>query len=247
MPRASDRQARSSLGRDSVPSSVRHLRDTRPSSSRARSGGPGGSPRRRRSLLWGLALLVPAALWLVPGCGTDAVGIEACRQVETARCDIAPACAGFDGSANLKTEEQVKNCREFYRDHCLLGLENTKADPGQGDIDACVKAIKTTAKCADPKKSEAGACGVALREGVDPTVQPCEVLQNPHWLQACKWLDKNKQIKVGDGSGEGGGGGAGGGTPSLSGADSSAAADASSTADASSSSEAATTGGSEAL
>lgn len=191
------------------------------------SGRPAAVPRRR-SLWWSLALVVPFSVWLVPGCGTDAVGIEACRQVEAARCDIAPTCAGFDGSPNLKTDEQVKNCREFYSDHCLLGLENTKADVGQAEIDACVKALKQTSKCEAPKASEMGACGVALRDNVDPTVKPCEVLQNPHWLEACKWLDKNKKIKVGDGDGDGGGGG---GTPSLVGADSSASvSDASSSA-----------------
>ncbi len=178
---------------------------------------------------------MPVSVWIAPGCGTDAVGIEACRQVESTRCNLAPTCAGFDGSPNLVSEDEVKNCREFYRDHCLLGLENTKAEVGQADIDACVKALNQTAECDAPKKSETGACDVTLRDGVDPTVRPCEVLQNPHWLQACKWLDKNKKIKVGDGSGEGGGGGAGGGTPSLTVTDASSTADgATSTSDAAS-------------
>jgi len=188
------------------------------------------APSRRR-LLWGLALVAAASIWLPAGCGTDAVNEEACRRVESARCDIAPTCAGFDGSPNLKTEEQVKNCRELYRDHCKLGVENTKAEVGQGDIDACVKALTNTSKCADPKRSEVGACEVVLRDGVDPTIQPCEVLQNPHWLEACKWLDQNKKIKVGDGSGAGGAGGAGGGTPSLTTADTGSTADAGSTAE----------------
>lgn len=176
--------------------------------------------------------MVPAALWLVPGCGTDAVGVEACRQVEMARCDLAPLCAGFDGSPNIKTAEQTQNCRQLYSDHCLLGLENTKSEVGQADIDACVKALKKTADCPDPQSSTAGACGVNLRDGVDQTLQPCRILQQPHWLEACKWLDKNKKIKVGDDEGAGGGGGGGGGTPSLTVVGSSSASDAASTSEA---------------
>lgn len=149
------------------------------------------------------------AAWWAPGCGTDAVGIEACRQVEAARCEVAPVCVGFADAPAIETEQQVQNCREFYRDHCLLGLENIEADAGQGEIDSCVKAIRATADCQDPKKSTMALCGVPLRDGLDPEVAPCEVLQKPHWLQSCRWLDPNRKISSAAG-GDGGGGGAGG-------------------------------------
>ena len=38
-----------------------------------------------------LATVVPATIG-VGACGTDAVGIETCRQIEEARCRQAPHC-----------------------------------------------------------------------------------------------------------------------------------------------------------
>jgi hypothetical protein len=155
---------------------------------------------------WSATLILTASLpvlaWLAPGCGTDAVGIEACRQVERARCDVAPRCSGYEGSPAIETDEQVRNCRDFYRDHCLLGLENTEDVPGQGEIDACVEAIQKTAACRSPQKSTMAECGVALRDGEDTSAEPCGILQEPHRLNACRWLDAKKP------AGEGGGGGA---------------------------------------
>ncbi len=176
---------------------------TAPSHLARRPSGP------HRGAALALALAIPAVAWLAPGCGTDAVGIDACRQIESARCDVAPRCVGFADAPPIETEQQVQNCREFYRDHCLLGLENIDAEAGQGEIDSCVKAIRDTADCKDPKKSTMAACGVELRDGLDNGVAPCEVLQKPHWLQSCRWLDKNKKIGSGSG-GDGGAGGAGG-------------------------------------
>lgn len=150
-----------------------------------------------------VAALLPIAAWIAPGCGTDAVGIEACRQIELARCDVAPRCAGFEGSPAIETEEQVANCRNFYRDHCLLGLENAEAEPGQGDIDACVAAIERTAECGSPRSSTMAECGVELRAGEDGALAPCRVLQEPERLQACRWLEPAEEDE-----GAGGGGGA---------------------------------------
>ena len=55
-------------------------------------------------------------LFLTYGCGTDAVGVDACRQIEEARCDAAPACTGDDDTFGIRTEEQVRNCKALYRD-----------------------------------------------------------------------------------------------------------------------------------
>lgn len=145
------------------------------------------------------AALLPVLAWIGPGCGTDAVGIEACRQIELTRCDVAPVCAGFEGSAPIETEEQVANCRNFYRDHCLLGLENAEAPPGQGDVDACVAAIQRTADCGSPQRSTIGECGVELREGEDATDAPCQVLQDPERLRACAWLEPAPEEEDGAG------------------------------------------------
>jgi hypothetical protein len=158
-------------------------------------------PRVRRPFVVLAAAVLPALAWVAPGCGTDAVGIEACRAIELARCDVAPRCAGYEGSPAIETEEEVANCRTFYRDHCLLGLENTEAAPGQGEVDACVDAIERTSACGSPGSSTMQECGVELRDGDDGSLAPCRVLQEPERLRACAWLEPPPEDE-----GQGGGG-----------------------------------------
>lgn len=149
----------------------------------------------------GLRLLgALAALWLgaplfMPGCSTGAVGVDACRQIESARCVAAPDCRGqgFD----LETEEQVDNCITFYNDHCLVGLENTTEEPLQDDVDRCVAVVEAVAKCArnqdvvtmddcrdadDDQRTIEGQAGIT----------PCEALQEPELLLACKFVAEKK-------------------------------------------------------
>ena len=105
------------------------------------------------------------------GCGTDAVGVDACRTIENARCEAATAC-GF-------TEEKVQACVLFYRDQCLHGVANADAgEPATASTDACVAAVNATAACAKSgAKSIAGCAGAALITGGDATLTPCVVLQ----------------------------------------------------------------------
>lgn len=121
-----------------------------------------------------LILLAPTS------CGTDAVGIDACRSIETARCEAATAC-GF-------TEEQVQSCTLFYRDQCLHGVENADAGtPAQTTIDACVAAIDATAVCAKAGAATIEGCaGAPLLAGADSTLKPCQILQEKvELLAAC--------------------------------------------------------------
>jgi hypothetical protein len=90
--------------------------------------------------LW--ALLVAGAGW-TPACGTDAVGVETCRQVEEARCRQAPKCPEIDLSKPRHRDtpnSDVDACIRFYRDACLHGLA-TNADPGALSLRQCVDAI----------------------------------------------------------------------------------------------------------
>jgi hypothetical protein len=110
-------------------------------------------------------LLIVAAVASLPvgaalvSCGTDAVGINACREVEEARCNAAPVCegAGFNVSA----------CAQFYQDECLVGIENP-SDAGDTALNGygmqCATDIGTLAACIDAGKPIA-ACGVSLVDG----------------------------------------------------------------------------------
>jgi hypothetical protein len=70
-----------------------------------------------------------------PGCGTDAVGTDACRKIEQARCRHAPSCPALMLQSN-----GVEECTQFARDRCLHGL--AVPDPGAPAVDACVGAIE---------------------------------------------------------------------------------------------------------
>jgi len=145
-------------------------------------------------VLGGLAALWLGAPLFIPGCSTGAVGIDACRAIESARCDAAPDCQGDENSFGIETEEQVSNCKVFYNDHCLVGLENTEAEPAQDDVDKCVNAVAAVAKCKrTPDIVTMDACNTS-NENAAETVEgeagrtPCEVLQEPELLKACAFV-----------------------------------------------------------
>jgi hypothetical protein len=87
-----------------------------------------------RLALGAAALVLPAA------CGTDAVGIDPCRQIEEARCQQAPACGITLQPPYSNTGGDVNACIRFYDDACLHGLE--VASPGASAVNACVQAIQ---------------------------------------------------------------------------------------------------------
>jgi hypothetical protein len=89
----------------------------------------------------GLALSVFAVV-IYAACGSDATGIDECRQIETARCQAAPACPSINLGVPPYATNQVDGCIAFYKDACLHGLQ--VADPGTPAIAACVKAIQAT-------------------------------------------------------------------------------------------------------
>ncbi len=108
--------------------------------------------------------LGPLALWLtalgvVPACGTDASGVDACRQVEEALCRQASKC-GIPLQPPYSTSgTDVDACIRFYDDACLHGLE-VSPPPGASALNACVQAIQTN----------------------------CSVVTTPQSDPACQWL-----------------------------------------------------------
>jgi hypothetical protein len=88
-----------------------------------------------------LALLASAAGAAALSCGTDAMGTDACRKVEQARCRKGPACPALNVPAGTGVEE----CVQFARDRCLHGLANP--DPGVAAADQCAAAIDQSTTC----------------------------------------------------------------------------------------------------
>ena len=97
----------------------------------------------RRGRFWAKAVAVGAfaGALVAPACGTDAVGTDACRKIEQARCRRAAACPEL----GLKGSVGVEECVQYARDRCLHGL--AVSDPGPPIVDACVSAIEQAATC----------------------------------------------------------------------------------------------------
>lgn len=130
---------------------------------------------------------VAFALSASTGCEGDAVGVDACTQIEQRRCELAPACAGKAGIPNIKDEVSIQNCKDLYRDHCLVGLENTSREPNKDEIDACLAALTATTDCQKNGVTEMSAClGVVVDDG---SASPCTVFAHPERLAACKFIE----------------------------------------------------------
>ncbi len=114
------------------------------------------------------ALALAAALG---GCGTDAVGVDACRQIQAARCRQAPACGIAIEPPYHQSGSAVDACIRFYNDECLHGLSSGK-DPGPTALSACVAAIN----------------GGAMADG------GCAVVLSPQTTGACSWLGTTASV-----------------------------------------------------
>lgn len=128
-----------------------------------------------------LAAVLTAGALLVPtgGCGTDAVGVDTCRDIEYARCEAAAKCP------DLFDIPDVDDCKRFYRDQCLHGLAASR-EPGAPKLHACVEAIRQAGRCAARDQSLAE-CGSLQDESIDAET-PCDVIQAPEKLDACSFL-----------------------------------------------------------
>ena len=93
-------------------------------------------------------------------CGTDPVGVDACRQIEYARCENANSC-GIDLSVPTHAGDSpnldVGACKRFYDTECLHGM-NISDDPGSAKTQACVDAIN------DPNSG----CGIVKAPETSP-------------------------------------------------------------------------------
>ena len=123
----------------------------------------------------GLASAMGAAAAVA--CGNGAVGVQACRDIEAARCEAAQFCPqslgeaeGTDLSSPVPIGDPVAACVRYYNDACLHGLE-TSASPSNVAVNQCVSAIQAAGKAAS--KGDAGACTTVV---APQNASPCAFL-----------------------------------------------------------------------
>jgi hypothetical protein len=115
-------------------------------------------------------------VWLAGSCGTDAVGVAECREIESARCAAAASCGFAD----------VEQCQRFYRDHCLHGVALEEVNEVQ--VDACVTELERAGRCAtDAPGSAPAGCPEPVQTESEVT-DVCTLILRPELASACAFL-----------------------------------------------------------
>lgn len=146
-------------------------------------------------------LLSAAATFSVvtASCGTNAVGVDDCRDIEQARCRASAWCLDADGVPLI---QDVPACERYYRDHCLHGF--AVKPPAGADVAGCVQLIEQAGRCAqeDPD-SELGCTETATARRTGFT-SACDVVTHPERANECAFLLDTPQDQGSAGQGSGG-------------------------------------------
>ncbi len=134
------------------------------------------------------------------GCGTDAKGVDDCREIEQTRCTAAKNCG---------IVSDVSECQDYYRDQCLHGL--AVSPPGSTVLNACVATIRAAGACALEGTSTAPSdCSAGPPSVATTAVTTCEIVTSPEKTSECSFL-MPVVVDAGAGGSSGSGGSAGSG------------------------------------
>lgn len=126
----------------------------------------GPARARLASVHWLWGLLITSA------CNTDAVGVNECRDVEYARCEASVACGVIE-------EDEVEECKRFYRDHCLHGMKGDEV-PTADEHKECLDLIEDAGKAARTSLGMGGAG--------EPDERSCKIIAAPWKSEECAYL-----------------------------------------------------------
>jgi hypothetical protein len=86
------------------------------------------------------------------GCGSDARATDACRRIESTRCERAPSCPQqYPAFTSLYGD--VASCQRFYDTQCGRGVQEAAKEPSKSELDNCIKVIRENCEAvADPAK-----------------------------------------------------------------------------------------------
>jgi hypothetical protein len=136
------------------------------------------------------------------GCGTEAQGIDDCRNIEQARCAAAKQCG---------LVSDVAACQRFYRDQCLHGLP--VATPGSVKVQECVATIRAAGLCLEQTgdtETLLRDCDPPVTQGARGVLTVCALVKEPEKATECSFLTPGADAGVGGASNSGGGGDAAG-------------------------------------
>jgi len=129
-----------------------------------------------------LAAVATFSLVTASSCGTSAVGVDSCRDIEQARCRASASCLDAKGVPLI---DDVPACERYYRDHCLHGLG--VKPPAGASVSACVQVIEAAGDCAagDPTITLADCPVTDPRGGL---TRACDVVTHPERVTECAFL-----------------------------------------------------------
>lgn len=129
-----------------------------------------------------LAAAATFSLVTASSCGTSAVGVDTCRDIEQARCRASASCLDANGAPLIA---DVPACERYYRDHCLHGL--AVKPPAGASVSACVQVIEAAGKCAadDPAATLTDCPATDRRPGLS---RACDVIAHPERATECAFL-----------------------------------------------------------
>ena len=129
-----------------------------------------------------LAAVATFSLVTASSCGTSAVGVDTCRDIEQARCRASASCLDANGNPLIR---DVPACERYYRDHCLHGL--AVKPPAGASVSACIQVIEAAGECAaaDPASTLADCPVTDRRAGLS---RACDVITHPERTTECAFL-----------------------------------------------------------
>ena len=99
--------------------------------------------RRGRSSACATCIVVMVLIAAVTSaCGSKAVGVSTCKQIETARCQAAAACNSPITWPDDTSGTDVAACIRYYDVACLDGLQVSA--PTSAEVTACIASINST-------------------------------------------------------------------------------------------------------
>ncbi len=141
------------------------------------------------------AMLSAAAMFslVTASCGTSALGVDDCRDIEQARCVASASCLDSNGAPLI---EDVPACERYYRDHCLHGL--AVKPPAGASVSACVKVIEAAGRCAksDPT-SPLDECPKPVTQVQPGLTHVCDVVTHPELATECGFLTNTPDESTG--------------------------------------------------
>ena len=167
-----------------------------------------------------LAAAATFSLVTSSGCGTSAVGVDECRDIEQARCRSSASCLDTRGNPLI---DDVPACERYYRDHCLHGLA-TKP-PAGASVGACLDVIEAAGRCASSDPEAALDCTETASRPRANFTRACDLVAHPERAVECAFLLETPDEDPDGSAGQSSGGQAGTDTGGTAGQSSSPSAE----------------------